>query len=147
MKGINDIGLVTFDRNYFVQIGDTVVFSPTLVVDARYGFTRDHTASLGGNVSGFSQLLSALGVSAGTQSIMIEPGAAPYVAPGTWQNLTNYSQFNNKQEHQINHSGNASLTKLKGNWTFKAGGQFMIILENFNDFEEAAANLGGCCAI
>jgi hypothetical protein len=146
VKGINDIGLVTFDRNYFVQIGDTVVFSPTLVVDARYGFTRDHTASLGGNVSGFSNY-SALGVSAATQAIMIEPGAVPYITPGNpWESLTNYSQFNNKQEHQINHSGNASLTKLKGNWTFKAGGQFQIILENFNDFEEAAANLGGCCA-
>ena len=145
VKGFNDVGLVTVDRNYFVQIGDTVVFSPTLIMDARYGFSRDHTASLGGNTSGFTNY-AAMGVSAGTQSIMIEPGAAPVVAPGSWQGLTPQAQFNNKQEHQINHAGNASMTKLKGNWTFKAGGQFMIVLENFNDFEEAAANLGGCCA-
>jgi len=154
VKGFNDVGLVTFDRNYYAQIGDTIVFSPTLIMDVRYGATRDHTGALGGVTSGFTNY-AAFGIAPATQALFAEQGAAPNVTPagtsttpgtGTFQNLTPYGQFDNKQEHQINHSANGSVTKIKGNWTFKAGGQFQVILHNYNDFEEAAANLGGCCA-
>ena len=48
-------------------------------------------------------------------------------------------------EHQIGHSGNFSVTKIKGHWTFKAGGQFQVIAANFTD-RRVSANLGGCCA-
>jgi trimeric autotransporter adhesin len=155
VANFNDIGATSYDRNYYAQIGDTIVFSPSLFVDMRYGATRDHTAALGGRTSGFTNY-AQMGISTGTQSIMVEPGAAPVVAPtsgagpapsqGTWSSLTPYSQFNNKQEHQVNQSANGSVTKVKGSITFKAGAQLMIILHNYNDFEEAAANLGGCCA-
>jgi trimeric autotransporter adhesin len=154
VQGFNDVGLITFDHNYYAQIGDTIVFSPTLIMDVRYGATRDHTGALGGRTSGFTNY-SGFGIAPATQALFAEQGAAPNVTPagtsttpgtGTWQNLTPYGQFNNKQEHQINHSANGSVTKIKGNWTFKAGGQFQVILHNYNDFEEASANLGGCCA-
>ena len=154
VKGFNDIGQITSDRNYYAQIGEhDQVFSPTLIMDVRYGFTRDHTGDLTGDVSGFSNY-SAFGIAAGTQALFVEPGAAPFVNPGTnnsfgtdyWEPLTPGSQFGNKQEHQIDHSGNGSVTKIKGNWTFKAGGQFQVILHNYNDFEEASANLYGCCS-
>jgi hypothetical protein len=144
-QGFNDVGLVTFDRNYYAQIGDTVIFSPTLIMDVRYGATRDHTGALGGRTSGFTNY-SGFGIAPATQGLFAQPGAAPNVTPGTWSNLTPYGQFNNKQEHQINHSANGSVTKIKGNWTFKTGGQFQVILHNYNDFEEASTNLGGCCA-
>jgi trimeric autotransporter adhesin len=144
-KGFNDVGLVTADRNYYAQIGDTIVFTPTLIMDVRYGATRDHTGALGGRTSGFSNY-TGFGISPATQALFAEAGAAPNVTPGTWSNLTPYGQFNNKQEHQINHSANGSVTKVKGDWTFKAGGQFQVILHNYNDFEEASTNLGGCCA-
>ena len=150
VKGFNDVGLVTFDRNYYAQIGDTVVFSPTLIMDVRYGAVRDHTGSPGGRTSGFTNY-AGFGINSATQALFAQPGAAPNVnpantSPGTWQNLTPYGQFDNKQEYQINHSGNGSVTKIMGNWTFKAGGQFQVMLANFTDFEEASANLGGCCA-
>jgi hypothetical protein len=149
VTGFNDIGATSYDRNYYAQIGDTIVFSPSLFVDVRYGATRDHTAALGGRTSGFANY-TQMGISSGTQSLMIEQGAAPVVNPGGspngFSNLTPFSQFNNKQEHQINQSANGSVTKIKGDFTFKAGAQFMIILHNYNDFEEAATNLGGCCA-
>jgi len=145
VKGFNDVGLVTFDRNYYSQIGDTVVFSPTLIMDLRVGAVRDHTAALGGVTSGFTNY-SGLGVSSATQALFAEQGSAPVLNPGTWQNLTPDSQFANKQEHQINWSANGSVTKIKGNFTFKAGAQFQVILHNYNDFEEASTNLGGCCS-
>jgi hypothetical protein len=153
VKGFNDVGQITSDRNYYAQIGDTIVFSPTLIMDVRYGFTRDHTGDISGVVSGFSNY-SAFGIAAATQALFVEPGAAPFVNPGTnnsfgtdfWEPLTPGSQFGNKQEHQIDHSGNGSVTKIMGNWTLKAGGQFQVILHNYNDFEEASANLYGCCS-
>jgi trimeric autotransporter adhesin len=145
VQGFNDVGLVTFDRNYYAQVGDTVVFSPTLIMDVRYGATRDHTGALGGRTSGFTNY-SGFGIAAATQALFAEQGSAPVVNPGTWSNLTPDAQFANKQEHQINHSANGSVTKIKGSWSFKAGGQFQVILHNYNDFEEASTNLGGCCA-
>jgi hypothetical protein len=146
VQGFNDVGLVTSDRNYYAQVGDTIVFSPTLIMDVRYGATRDHTGALGGRTSGFTNY-SGFGVAPATQALFATQGAAPNVTPGTpWSNLTPYGQFDNKQEHQINHSANGSVTKIKGNWTFKVGGQFQVILHNYNDFEEQSTNLGGCCA-
>ncbi len=141
----NDVGLITADRNYYAQIGDTVVFTPTLIMDVRYGFVRDRDMAQGGRTTGFTQY-GAFGINAATQALMAYPTAAPNVTPGTWSNLTTYGQFDNKQEYQILHSGNGSVTKIKGNMTFKAGAQFQIILHNYTDLEEAAVNLGGCCA-
>jgi trimeric autotransporter adhesin len=153
-QGFNDVGQIYFDRSYYAQIGDTIVFTPTLIMDVRYGVVRDHTANLGGRTSGFTNY-AAFGIAPATQALFAESGAAPNVTPagtsttpgtGTFQNLTPYGQFVNKQEHQIIHSGNGSVTNVKGRLTFKAGAQFQVILHNYNDFEEASANLGGCCA-
>jgi len=143
--GFNDVGLITADRNYYAQVGDTVVFTPSLIMDVRYGAVRDRDEAQGGRTSGFSQY-GAFGINAVTQALMADQGAAPNVTPGTWSNLTPYGQFDNKQEYQILHSGNGSVTKIKGNLSFKAGAQFQIILHNYTDLEEAAVNLGGCCA-
>lgn len=146
-KGFNDVGAITFDRNIYAQIGDTIVFSPTLIMDLRYGAVRDHTGSPGGNTSGFTSAdYAALGINSSIEPLFALPGAVPNVTPGSWSNLTPYNQFRNKQEYQIEHAGNFSVTKIKGNWTFKAGAQFQIMLANFTDFEENTANLGGCCA-
>jgi hypothetical protein len=143
--GFNDTGLITSDRNYYAQIGDTIVFTPTLIMDVRYGAVRDRDQLQGGRTSGFTQY-GAFGISAATQALFANPGAAPNVTPSTWSNLTPFGQFDNKQEYQILHSGNGSVTKIKGNWAFKAGAQFQVILHNYTDLEEASANLGGCCA-
>jgi len=145
VANFNDVGLVTADRNYYSQLGDTVVFTPTLIMDVRYGFVRDRDEAQGGRTSGFTQY-GPFGINAATQALMAYPAAAPNVTPGTWSNLTPYGQFDNKQEYQILHSGNGSVTKIKGNMTFKVGAQFQIILHNYTDLEEAAVNLGGCCA-
>ena len=47
--GFNDAPTITKDRNPYGQIGDTIVISPTLLLDVRYGATRIIALNLGGN--------------------------------------------------------------------------------------------------
>jgi Carboxypeptidase regulatory-like domain/TonB dependent receptor-like, beta-barrel len=145
------------DRNGYAQIGDTVTLSPTLVLDIRYGITRTHAIDFGGLPSGFSQY-GAFGIAAGTQALFAKTGSAPVVAPegeggpepnteggANWATLS-AGQFANKEERQIGHAMVGSITKLHNNWTFKDGAEYRVILANYTDFEEGAANWGGCCA-
>jgi trimeric autotransporter adhesin len=52
----------------------------------------------------------------------------------------------NKQERQLSHSLNASVTKVRGNWTHKAGAEVRVLLSNYRDMEEASAEIASCCA-
>ncbi len=49
----NDVAGIRSDNNPFIQIGDAVVLTPTLVVDVRYGLSRIDTKNLAGNKTGF----------------------------------------------------------------------------------------------
>jgi hypothetical protein len=152
-KGVNDAPSTTSDRNPYAQVGDTIVMSPSLFLDVRYGITRIHAISFSGNHSGFTNY-SGFGIAGATQSLFAAPGAAPVVAPGsgsaplgqgTWSGLVG-GQFANKEEHQISHSVSGSVTKIHGKVEYKAGATYRVMLANYTDFEEASANLGGCCA-
>ena len=143
------------DRNGYAQVGDTVAISPSLLVDVRYGVTRTHAIDFGGLPSGFTQY-SNFGISSATQALFAKPGAAPVVTcPGcnqsneeggsNWSALSS-GQFVNKEERQIGHAVVGSVTKLHGNWTYKAGAEYRVILANYTDFEEGSANMNGCCA-
>ena len=79
----NDAPTVTNDRNPYGQLGDTIVFGPTLFVDIRYGVTRINTNNLGGNRSGFTDYAS-FGIPASTQGLMEIYGAAPIVLPNNF---------------------------------------------------------------
>jgi hypothetical protein len=144
VAGFNDAPTTTQDRNPYAQIGDTVVISPTFFIDARYGATRTDTINFAGNHSGFTNY-NGFGIAPATQALFAVAGAAPVVNPGTWSALSG-GQFTNKQEHQISHAVNGSMTKIHGDWTFKAGSEYRVALANYTDFEEASTNLGGCCA-
>ena len=140
------------DSNPYGQAGDTIILGPTLVVDLRYGLTRTHAIDFGGLPSGFTQY-DAFGIAQSTQSLFAKPGAAPIVNPNfggsgggsNWAALSG-GQFANKEEHQLNHSMNGSFTKLHGNWTYKGGVEYRVILANYTDFEEGSSNINGCCA-
>ena len=147
VAGFNSAPLSVPDRNIYAQIGDTIVFSPTLIADLRYGATRTHTGVLEGNLSGFTSAdYAAIGVNSAITPLEELPGASPNVTPGTWTNLTPYNQFDTQVEHQIGHGANASVTKIHGPWTFKGGFGMQIMLANFAQPEEYSVNLGGCCA-
>jgi hypothetical protein len=152
-KGFNDAPSITSDRNPYGQIGDTIVLSPTLFVDARYGVTRINTNNIAGNRSGFTDY-AGFGIPASTLSIAAIPGAAPIVLPnnfaggsGGGSNWTGLSsgQFANKEERQLSHAVNVSLTKVRGNWTHKAGVEARVLLSNYQDMEEASAEIASCC--
>ena len=152
-KTFNNVPSTISDRNGYAQIGDTLALSPTFLVDVRYGVTRTHAISFGGLSSGFTQY-GAFGINSATQALFAKPGSSPVVAmPGVtnqeggsnWSALSG-GQFANKEERQIGHAVVGSITKLHGNWTFKAGSEYRVILANYTDFEEGAANMNGCCA-
>ncbi|MBS1801506.1 MAG: TonB-dependent receptor [Acidobacteria bacterium] len=150
----NDAPSQTKDSNFYAQLGDTMVVNPTLYVDVRYGVTRINTFSLGGNQSGFTKY-NDFGIAPATQALFAAVGSAPVVNPNgfgggsgggsNWAGLSS-GQFANKRESQIAHAINGSVTKVSGNWTYKAGAEYRVMLANFTDFEEGSANLGGCCA-
>jgi hypothetical protein len=152
-KGFNDAPTTTKDTNPYGQVGDTIVINPTLFVDVRYGATRTHAIAIAGNHSGFTQY-DAFGIPSATQAIFALPGASPVVNPkigsgsgggSNWSALSG-GQFANKTESQISQAVNGSVTKVHGNWTFKAGSEYRVITANYTDFEEASTNIGGCCA-
>ncbi|HEX3879298.1 MAG TPA: carboxypeptidase regulatory-like domain-containing protein [Bryobacteraceae bacterium] len=137
---VNGAPAVTKDKNPYGQIGDTIIVSPTLVVDVRYGYNRINTATLAGDKSGFTDY-NAWGVPANVQSLMQVYGAAPWVSPGSpWTALTD-GFFTNKRERQQSHNLNGSATRMAGKWTLKAGVQSRILLSNFQDLEEASTAL------
>jgi hypothetical protein len=150
----NNAPSTTQDHNYYAQIGDTIVVRPTLYVDVRYGVTRISTLNVAGNQSGFTQY-NDFGIAPETQALFAVMGSAPVVNPsgfggGTgggsnWSALSS-GQFANKRESQIAHAINGSVTKVAGNWTYKAGAEYRVMLANYTDFEEGSANIGGCCA-
>ncbi|HWC95942.1 MAG TPA: carboxypeptidase regulatory-like domain-containing protein [Candidatus Sulfopaludibacter sp.] len=152
--GFNDAPTITKDRNPYGQIGDTIVLSPTLLVDIRYGATRIIALNLGGNRTGFTDYAS-FGIPKTTQALFASYGSAPIVLPNgfgggsgggsNWSGLSS-GQFVNKQEHQLSHALNGSVTKVRGNWTHKAGVEVRILHSNYQDMEEASTEIPSCCA-
>ncbi|SDF06272.1 TonB-dependent receptor [Terriglobus roseus] len=149
----NNAPTTTQDQNPYAQIGDTITLSPTLYVDVRYGVTRINTYNYAGNHSGFTDY-GSFGIPTATQALFAQPGAAPVVSPAgfggsgggsNWSALS-AGQFASKAEHQLVHAINGSVTKVAGKWTYKVGSEYRVMLANYNDFEEASANIGGCCA-
>lgn len=134
------------DNNPYVQVGDTIVLTPTTVVDIRYGVSRINTRAFSGDKEGFTDY-DAFGVPKNLQSLMLFYGVAPNVSPNTagngvgggsnWVALTT-GNFNTKKEGQLNHSMNGSVSKVRGRWTHKFGAEFRNLLSNYADPEEGS---------
>ncbi len=125
----NDAPAIRADKNPYIQLGDAVVLSPTLVLDVRYGMARVKTDNLNGNKTGFTDYAS-FGVPDNLLPYMLYPGAAPAVTPNgygggngggsNWSGLS-AGTFGSQREFQANHSVTGSLTKTRGKWVHKAG--------------------------
>jgi trimeric autotransporter adhesin len=143
----NDAEGVRSDKNPYIQVGDSIVVSPTVVVDVRYGYSRIDTKAFSGNKEGFDDY-SIFGIPANVQALMLLPGAAPNVNPNgysggqgggsNWSALTT-GNFNTKRERQGNHSVTGSVTKIRGKWVHKGGLEYRNLLSNYWDPEQAAA--------
>jgi carboxypeptidase family protein/TonB-dependent receptor-like protein len=145
----NDAPATRGDKNPYIQIGDAVVLSPTLLLDVRYGFSRVNTKNLNGNKEGFTDYAS-FGVPDNLLPYMFYPGSAPAVTPngygggnGGGSNWTGLSAgtFGSQREHQANHSVTGSVTKTRGKWVHKAGLEFRNLLSNYDDPEQASVGM------
>ena len=142
----NDADGVRGDKNPYFQMGDAVVLNPTLVLDVRYGLSRISTRNLSGNKTGFNDY-AAFGVPDNLLPLMLYQGVAPNVNPNgygggngggsNWVALTT-GNFNTKYEYQTSHSLTGSLTKIRGKWTHKMGGEFRNLLSNYADPEQGS---------
>jgi trimeric autotransporter adhesin len=145
----NDAASKRNDKNPYFQIGDTVLLSPTLVLDVRYGLSRVRTNNLNGNKEGFTDYAS-FGIPDNLLPYMFEAGNAPAVTPngygggnGGGSNWTGLSggTFGTARERQANHSMSGSVTKTRGRWVHKAGLEYRNLLSHYDDPEQAAAGM------
>jgi trimeric autotransporter adhesin len=142
----NDADGIRSDSNPYIQLGDAIVVSPTLVVDVRYGLSRIDAKNLSGNKTGFDDY-DSFGVPRNVQSLILFPGTAPNVNPNgygggngggsNWTALTT-GNFNTKREFQTSHSITGSATKVRGKWVHKAGLEFRNLLSNYADPEQGS---------
>lgn len=130
----------TRDFNPYVQVGDTIILSPTLVADVRAGLTRINMIYQGGGqTSGFTDY-DTWGVPSSVQAIMPDQGGTPDVLPGSWEPLNN-STNTNKREWQTIPTIEGSLTKSNGKWTNKVGAQFIDMRAIWQDYYELSADI------
>lgn len=136
---LNDAASEQGDRNPYIQIGDTIAVSPTVVVDVRYGISRINTKSFSGNRTGFTtEEYKKFGIPENLWPLMKIFGAAPNLQNFGWTTLSS-GQYGNKMEGQTGHSVSGSITKIHGTWTHKFGIEARNLESNYTDFEEAAA--------
>jgi hypothetical protein len=89
------------DDNPYVQVGDTVILAPSVVLDVRGGVNRIHSNSLANTVTSFTAAdYASYGIPATVQAVMPQFGQAPDVtSPGFFSNPT-FTQYGNKRERR-----------------------------------------------
>jgi outer membrane receptor protein involved in Fe transport len=127
------------DNNPYFSLGDTVVLSPTLILDARIGVNRIKSDNEADIIDGYDY--GQFGIPAQIQAINILPGAPPAVpvASGAFGNVSplNFGTSLHKRERQTNTDFNASMTWTRGNWTHKFGGTYRVLLSNYIDPDDS----------
>ncbi len=128
------------DDNPYVQLGDTVILSPTVILDVRAGFNRVHTNYLSNLSTTFTAAdYASYGIPASVQAVFAYPGATPTIqTPGTYSN-PNWDQNQNKHERQTNSQVNGSITKIQGKWTLKGGAEYRVYQGDYTDYQESTA--------
>ena len=114
------------DKNPYASIGDTVVLSPSLVLDVRYGITR--TNSTNGYPYPGTFDYNQFGIPPEIQAINPDPGFAPNASWGGWSALRGAPPT---KQYATNHNIVPSLTKIVNRWTFKFGGEYRVYLSNY----------------
>ena len=122
-------GQTITDDNPYAAIGDTVIFSPTLVLDVRYGINRQQSvegyAAKSGTFNG-----AGYDVPANIQALAQDPTSPFDFCPDFHYECLNYTVGQHINEHQTNHSLEGSITKIKNKFTFKFGSEYRVGLLN-----------------
>ena len=128
------------DDNPYVQLGDTVILSPTVVLDIRAGVNRVHTNYLSNLSTNFTAAdYASYGIPASVQAVFAFPGATPtFQTPGFYSNPA-WDQNQNKHERQTNSQVNSSITKIQGKWTLKGGAEYRVYQGDYTDYQESTA--------
>jgi hypothetical protein len=128
------------DDNPYVQLGDTIILSPTVILDIRAGINRVHTNYLSNLATNFTAAdYASYGIPASVQAVFADPGGSPnFQSPGTFPNAS-WDQNQNKHERQTNSQVNGSITKIQGKWTLKGGAEYRVYQGDFTDFQESTA--------
>ena len=136
----NDAPGIRSDKNPYIQLGDAIVLTPSLVADIRYGLSRINTKNLSGNKTGFDDYASPSASPRTCVPLILFPGTAPNVNPNgygggggggsNWTALTT-GNFNTKREYQTSHSITGSITKIRGKWAHKGGMEFRNLMSNY----------------
>jgi hypothetical protein len=131
---------VTDDQNPYMAVGDTIILSPTTVVDVRYGATRISTNSSYPVSSDVNY--ADYGMPAEIAALSAMYGTAPSVGNlGGPIAALNGDGWARKRERQTNHTLTGSATKALNRWTLKAGGEYRVYLGNWQDLRYATPNL------
>jgi hypothetical protein len=132
------------DDNPYIQLGDTVIISPTVVLDIRGGANRIHSNYLSYPPKPFTAAdYNALGIPASVQNVMPDFGAAPDIqSPGRYTSAA-FTQYNSKHERQTNSQVSGTVTKMLGKWSLKGGAEYRVYQGNYTDYQFAAAQYTG----
>ncbi len=123
------------DDNPYFAFGDTVVLSPTLILDARIGVNRINSDNEVDTVENYDY--NQFGIPAPIQAINNLVGATPAFSPGGNVSPLNFGTSLHKRERQTNTDFNASMTWTRGNWTHKFGGTYRVLLSNYIDVDDS----------
>jgi hypothetical protein len=129
------------DRNPFASIGDTIVLSPTVLIDLRYGVNRINANNEQASVPNFDY--ASFGFPDSLAPLNAVPGVPFDFSGGTNLTPLNWSHSLHKRERQLNQTLVGSVTKVLNRWTMKFGGEMRIYLSNYTDAEESYYLEGG----
>ena len=128
------------DDNFYVALGDTVVFSPTLILDARIGVNRINANNEFDQFDDYNY--DTFGIPKSIQALNVIPGVPPAVPNGNTAfapiSPLNFGTSLHKRERQTNTDANASITWTRGRWTHKFGGTYRVLLSNYIDVDDSA---------
>ncbi|MCI0721917.1 MAG: TonB-dependent receptor [Acidobacteria bacterium] len=130
---------IVSDKNPYASIGDTIVFSPTLLVDIRYGITRANSRSDSNIFPDFNY--DQFGVPKEIQSLIPRPGAATDTANVSRWSALGVQHYQHKHGRTTNHNAVGSLSKTLSKWTLKAGAEYRVYLSNYQDLQQGALRL------
>ena len=127
------------DDNPYFAFGDTVVFSPNLILDARVGVNRIKSDNEFSTFDDYDY--NQFGIPAAIQALNVIPGVPPAVPVGSTAfapvSPLNFGTSLHKRERQTNTDLNASISWTRGRWTHKFGGTYRVLLSNYIDVDDS----------
>jgi hypothetical protein len=123
------------DDNFYFAFGDTIVLTPSLVIDVRLGVNRIKADNEADTFDDYSY--DQLGIPKEIQALNASPGAPPAFSPGGTVSPLNFGTSLHKRERQTNSDFNGSMTWTRGRWIHKFGGTYRVLLSNYIDNDDS----------